>query len=61
MVRWGDRFEGTGLGLIISKKLAELMGGSVAVFSELGRGSIFLLEVPAQTGAAPANPTSYPR
>ncbi|MFT3733785.1 MAG: response regulator [Rhodocyclaceae bacterium] len=40
------RFEGTGLGLIISKKLAELMGGSVAVSSEPGHGSIFSLELP---------------
>ena len=33
--------EGTGLGLSITKKIAEMMGGSVTVESEYGKGSVF--------------------
>jgi signal transduction histidine kinase/CheY-like chemotaxis protein len=37
--------EGTGLGLPISKKLVEMMGGQLKVTSELGKGSIFQFEI----------------
>jgi hypothetical protein len=40
--------EGSGLGLTISRRLARLMGGDLTVKSEVGRGSMFNLWLPAE-------------
>jgi signal transduction histidine kinase len=40
------RLQGTGLGLSLSKKLANLLGGQVGVSSQLGRGSTFSVTIP---------------
>ena len=38
--------EGTGIGLVISRRLAELMGGSLRAHSVAGEGSTFILSLP---------------
>jgi len=48
------RLRGTGLGLSVSRQLATLLGGRVAVASELGKGSRFSLEIPVQWPAVEA-------
>ncbi|MFT5674722.1 MAG: signal transduction histidine kinase/ligand-binding sensor domain-containing protein [Paraglaciecola sp.] len=40
------RFGGSGLGLHLSSQLAELMGGSISVKSELDKGSVFTFSIP---------------
>ncbi|MDG4767136.1 SpoIIE family protein phosphatase [Solwaraspora sp. WMMD406] len=51
--------EGTGIGLALVRELAQLHGGSVAVRSEVGHGSVFTVSVP--TGIAHLPPGSTRR
>jgi PAS domain S-box-containing protein len=50
--------EGTGIGLVISRKLAELMGGSLRAQSVAGEGSTFILTLPR--GSSGSTDTSAP-
>lgn len=47
---------GTGLGLYVSRKLADLMGGTISMSSELNKGSVFTLNLPLSI--KPAKPVA---
>ena len=50
--------EGTGVGLALSRGLAERMGGTLSVSSRLGCGSVFHLDLPAVVRADQPRPTT---
>ncbi|KQO25627.1 histidine kinase [Acidovorax sp. Leaf76] len=52
------RLRGTGLGLALSKQLAELLGGHVSVHSVVGEGSVFSVIVPVQMPSGKDGTTS---
>src|SRR4051812_15304969 len=56
------KYEGTGLGLVLLKNLAELHGGSVAAESEVGKGSRFTVWLPLRPpkSASIRTPTRVP-
>jgi CheY-like chemotaxis protein len=45
---------GTGLGLAISREYARIMGGEIALNSEMGRGTTFRFEIPIEASSAGA-------
>ncbi|WP_082551953.1 PAS domain S-box protein [Massilia sp. Root351] len=42
----GGSEEGSGIGLVVTKRLVELMGGTIGVSSTFGTGSVFWIELP---------------
>jgi signal transduction histidine kinase/ActR/RegA family two-component response regulator len=59
------RMRGSGLGLPLSRRLADLLGGTLTVTSALGSGSTFRLDLPLETApgatAGPAAPVIKPQ
>ncbi|MCZ7401092.1 MAG: ATP-binding protein [Candidatus Methanoperedens sp.] len=46
---WSRRFEGSGLGLSISKKLVDMLGGRIWAQSEFRKGSVFTFTLPIKS------------
>lgn len=52
------KYGGTGLGLVITKRFTEMMGGTIAVNSQFGYGSTFSIKLPVQVITGKATPNN---
>ena len=50
---------GTGLGLVVTKKVVDEHGGTIVVQSQLGQGTTFTISLPVQMGSAPASADTH--
>jgi len=55
------KYGGTGLGLVLSRRFAQMMGGTITVKSEFGRGTEFAVRLPSDVANEEGDATSIHR